>query len=162
MPYKKLLIFLCFSLLLNCKDSSKKNSPKIENRQEALYTDLDGNMVFLSDFKGKKILLNFWATWCIPCLKEMPSMERAQEILQKENYIFLFATTDNIEKILEFKKNHNYPFQFLQYRKSLDKLDIYALPATFIYNSKGKLVKRFDGVNEWDSEELLNQLKAIP
>jgi len=161
MRFKKLLIFFCFSLLLNCADSSKKNSPKIENAEEALYTDLEGNLISISDFKGKKILLNFWATWCTPCLKEMPSMERAQKILQNENFIFLFATTDNVEKTLKFKQNHNYPFQYILYRKSLEKLNIYALPATFIYNSEGVMVKRFDGMNEWDSEELLSQLKAI-
>jgi len=161
MLFKKLLILICFSLMLNCADSSKKNIPKIEDREETLYTDLEGNLISISDFKGKKILLNFWATWCTPCLKEMPSMARAQEILQKENYIFLFATTDKVEKIIEFQKNHNYPFRFLQYIKTLDKLNIYALPATFIYNSEGVMVKRFDGANEWDSEDILEQLKAI-
>ena len=75
--------------------------------------------------------------------------------------MFLFATTDTVEKIIEFKLKNNYPFQYLQLNSSLDKLNIYALPATFLYNSQGKLVKRIDGAAEWDSEEMLNLLRAI-
>ena len=90
-----------FSLLLLIVISCGK-TPKSENT--ATYTDLEGNAVALSDFKGKRILLNFWATWCFPCLEEMPSMEKAQEVLASENYVFLFATTDELNKINSLKK----------------------------------------------------------
>jgi len=140
--------------MISCAKTSKSETM-------ATYTDLEGNAVTLSEFKGKKILLNFWATWCLPCLEEMPSMEIAQQKLASENYVFLFATTDKVNKINSFKEKHSYPFKFIQYKESLDKLDIYALPVTFIYNTDGKMVKRIDGATEWDTEEVLNQLKEI-
>lgn len=146
-------IFLLF-MMIGCAKPSKSETT-------STYVDLEGNAVALSDFKGKKVLLNFWATWCLPCLEEMPSMEIAQQKLASENYVFLFATTDKIDKINKFKEKHSYPFQYLQYQESLDKLSIYALPVTFIYNTKGELVKRIDGATEWNSKEILEELKAI-
>jgi len=155
------LVLSCFSLLISCHHAQNKGINKKKSEIVSLYIDLEGNSVALNEFKGKRILLNFWATWCTPCLKEMPSMERAQEVLKNENYVFLFVTTDSLEKIKHFKKNNNYPFQFLQFKSTLDKLNIYALPATFIYDTNGNQVKRIDGATEWDSEEILNQLRAI-
>ena len=161
MNLKYVLIFCCVGLLINCGESTKKSSTEVAIEEAVQYADLEGNVVSLKSFKGQKVLLNFWATWCIPCLKEMPSMANAQRELQNENFVFLFATTDAVEKINEFKQKNNYPFQYLQFNSSLDKLNIYALPATFLYNSQGKLVKRIDGATEWDSEEMLNLLRAI-
>ncbi|MCF6346869.1 MAG: TlpA family protein disulfide reductase [Flavobacteriaceae bacterium] len=163
MSFKYILIFSCCFLLISCGDAQKKNKNTIVVKKDvtSIYTDLERNSVQIADYKGKKVLLNFWATWCTPCLKEMPSLANAQEILKDENYIFLFPTTDNLKRIKQFQKNNNYPFQFLQYNSTLDKLKIYALPATLIYDTKGNEVMRIDGATEWDSEEILNQLRAI-
>ena len=162
MSLRLIFPFISFALLLNCGEISKSNK-KIENNEKITsYLDLDGNEVKISDYKGKRVLVNYWATWCTPCLKEMPSMEKAQEALNNENYVFLFATTDDLDKIKNFKKNNSYNFNFLQFRGTLDKLNIYALPATFIYNSKGEMAKRIDGATEWDSKEMLDQLRDIP
>ncbi len=161
MGLKHLLMLFCLGLLISCNEAPTKNGTKKTKEDFSLYTDLEGNLVSLEDFKGKKIVLNFWATWCTPCLKEMPSMAQAQELLQSENFVFLFATTDDIKKIIEFKQKNSYPFQFLQFKSSLDKLNIYALPATFLYDSKGNLVKRIDGATVWDSKEMLNKLREI-
>jgi thiol-disulfide isomerase/thioredoxin len=155
-------LFISFALLLHCGEVSKSDQKFENNEKISLYLGLDGNEVKISDYKGKRVLVNYWATWCTPCLKEMPSMEKAQEALKNENYVFLFATTDNLDKIKNFQQNKSYNFNFLQYQGTLDKLDIYALPATFIYNSKGEMAKRIDGATEWDAEEILDQLRDIP
>ena len=163
MYFRKIFILSYLILFLNCETVQKKeNPPIVKKKTTALYTDLDGNPIKINDFKGKRVVLNFWATWCTSCVKEMPSMEKAQEVLSDENYVFLFATTQKLKKIQTFKKRHPHPFQFLQYHSSLDKLTIYALPATLIYNTQGDLVKRIDGATEWDSEEMLTILRAIP
>ncbi len=160
MSLRYIFVFMCCISILSCADKQKRNT-EVKFTTTSLYVDLEGNSVQINDFKGKRVLLNFWATWCTPCLKEMPSMEKAQEILKDENYVFLFATTDSLVKIKQFKKNSNYPFQFLRFKGTLDKLKIYALPATFIYDTNGNQVKRIDGATEWDSEEMLDQLRAI-
>ncbi|MDY7394157.1 TlpA disulfide reductase family protein [Aureibaculum sp. 2210JD6-5] len=154
MSLKHTISLILLFMMIGCAKTSKSETI-------AIYKDLEGNAVALSNFKGKKVLLNFWATWCLPCLEEMPSMAKAQQLLASENYVFLFATTDKIDKINKFKEKHPYPFQYLQYQGSLDKLNIHALPVTFIYNTEGELVRRIDGVKEWGAKEMLNQLKAV-
>ncbi|QCX38870.1 TlpA family protein disulfide reductase [Aureibaculum algae] len=152
MSLKHTIFGIFFIIIIGCVTKTES---------AADFKDLEGNSVLLSDFKGKRILMNFWATWCVPCIEEMPSMAETQELLASENYIFLFATTDELSKIDKFKEKHQFPFQYLRYQSSLDKLNIHALPATFIYNTKGALVKRFDGAQEWNSVEMMKQLKSI-
>lgn len=149
------------SCLLSCSQSRKKLQVKKPLENISLYTDLEGNSVSLNSYKGKRILLNYWATWCLPCLKELPSLAKAKEILKNENYVFLLATTDDIEKIDHFKNKNNFNFKFLKVTSTLDKLHIYALPVTIIFNTSGKKVMRIDGVTKWDSEEILTQLRAV-
>ncbi|MBJ2174520.1 TlpA family protein disulfide reductase [Aureibaculum sp. A20] len=152
MSLKHTIFSILFIIIIGCAQKSESTAD---------FKDLEGNSVLLSDFKGKKILVNFWATWCVPCIEEMPAMAEAQELLASENYIFLFATTDEMAKIDKFKEKHQFPFQYVRYQSSLDKLNIHALPATFIYNTKGELVKRWDGAQEWNSKEMIKQLKSI-
>lgn len=159
MKLKYIVVLFSLFLVSSCTEKPKKEIQESKSISE--YIDVDGNAVSLDGFKGKRVLINYWATWCIPCIKEMPSLVHAQEILKDEGYIFLFPTTDSLEKIIEFNKKKNFPLKFLHYTSSLDKLKIYALPATFIYNAEGKMVKRIDGATEWDSEEIINLLKAI-
>lgn len=162
MSFRLNLLFIIFALLLNCGEVSKSDKKLEHNENISLYFDLEGNEVNISDYKGNRVLVNYWATWCTPCLKEMPSMEKAQEALKNENYVFLFATTDDLDKIKNFQQNNSYNFNFLQYQGTLDKLNIYALPATIIYNSKGEMANRIDGATEWDAKEMLDQLRDIP
>lgn len=154
-----LMIILCISI--GCKekenDGSKKNSEK-----ETLFTDLNGLPVSLEQFKGKRILVNYWATWCVPCLKEFPSLVEAEELLSDENYVFLFPSPDNIEEIKTFNQSKNYPLQFLSLNQSLDKLNIYALPSTVIYTTDGSVYKKIDGATVWSSPELIEMLRLVP
>ncbi|WP_117880736.1 TlpA family protein disulfide reductase [Aureibaculum luteum] len=152
MSLKHTISSLLFIIIIGCAHKTESTAD---------FKDLEGNSVLLSDFKGKRILINFWATWCVPCIDEMPSMAEAHELLASENYVFLFATTDEMSKIDKFKEKHQFPFQYLRYQTSLDKLNIHALPATFIYNTEGELVKRLDGAQEWNSAEMIKQLKSI-
>jgi thiol-disulfide isomerase/thioredoxin len=157
---KKILLVGCLFIVFNCDNFKQKiNTDKV--KENSLYINLEGNGVSFDHFKGKKLFVNYWATWCLPCLKELPALRRLQDKLKDENFVFLFPSTDDLNKIEQFDKKYNYPFKFLQYKGSLDKLEIYALPTTFVYDSSGNIVKRINGVTDWDSEVILNELKAI-
>lgn len=153
-----LTFFLAISL--SCK-SDKKDKLKTDEKVD-IYKDLNGLSVSLDQFKGKRILVNYWAAWCVPCLKEFPSLVEAQEILSQDNYVFLFPSPDGIEEIKKFNENHKYPLQFLALNKSLDKLDIYALPSTTIYKTDGSVYKKIDGATNWSSPEIIEMLKSVP
>ena len=85
---KNFIIICCFTLLVGCSSSSSQNSNSYalnSIQSSSIYIDLDNNEVDLSSFRGKKILINYWATWCGPCIQEMPSLLKAQEALKAEN-----------------------------------------------------------------------------
>jgi thiol-disulfide isomerase/thioredoxin len=153
-----LIIILCISN--SCKEGRKEESK--DSEKEVLFTDMKGLPVSLEQFKGKRILVNYWATWCVPCLKEFPSLVEAEELLSDENYVFLFPSPDKTQKILDFNESRNYPLQFLSLHQSLDKLNIYALPSTIIYATDGSVYKKIDGATVWSSPELIEILRSVP
>lgn len=121
----------------------------------------DGKTFNMEDFLGKKVFINFWATWCKPCIAEMPAIEKAASILEKENYVFLLVSDQSMEKIKGFEKKKEFKLQFAQFNGSLQDLGIQAIPITYIYDSKGIKKKTISGAVDWTSEEILNQLRII-
>ncbi|WP_223883352.1 MULTISPECIES: TlpA family protein disulfide reductase [Arenibacter] len=168
---KKIFLYLLFPLMIStsCKQVKKQNEAPTSDATvtqqtptpTSIYVDLEGNPISLSDYQGKKILLNFWATWCRPCIAEMPSLLRAKEILEKENYQFLLVSDQSVKKITDFKERVDYDFNFIRTTAALSQLNIYALPTTFIYNEKGEKVEEITGAVEWDAETMITKLKNI-
>jgi len=158
-----------FLLVCACGPSSKQTkantetaTTQVKSEQPALlFEDLEGHPVALADFKGKKVLLNFWATWCRPCLEEMPSLERAQVILEKENYVFLLASEQSIPTISDFKTKKDFEFKYLKLNGTLAAQQINALPTTFIYNTAGEKIETILGGVVWDSDAMIEKLKAL-
>lgn len=123
--------------------------------------NLDDQTIDLTSYKGKTIFLNFWATWCKPCIMEMPSIERAKQILSSENFVFLAASDETFEKIGEFKEKHEFTFQFVRLESGLESLNIYSLPTTFVFSPEGELVINEVGAKAWDSPQELEQLQKL-
>ena len=167
LPASISLIFLL--TVLGCKERTENRSlveervpPTLaQGHAEASYEDLEGNPVSLEEFKGKKVLLNYWATWCRPCIEEMPSLLRAQEILKDENYIFLLASDQSMDKIKAFVAKKKFDFKFIRFKGSLAKIGVNALPTTFIYNEAGVQVLKLVGQTEWDGAENIERFKNL-
>lgn len=169
MKQKSILFAFCLLLFYACKEKPKAavqkervvSTPPEELEPRSTFEDLDGNPIELSDYAGKKVLLNFWATWCRPCIEEMPALLKAETALQHDNYVFLLASDQSIEKIKAFKEKKNFDFNYVKFNGVMADFAISALPATFIYNEAGKEVARIDGATEWDTPEIINKLKTI-
>ena len=123
-------------------------------------TDLEGNPIEWESLAGKKVFLNFWATWCKPCIIEMPSMHEAAGQLG-EDYVFLAASYEDLEKIKKFADNRDFDFQFVHTKTPIQDLQIRSLPTTFLINSEGELVETVVGSREWNEAEAISQLKSI-
>lgn len=123
-------------------------------------TDLDSKAIDLNQYKGKTIFINFWATWCKPCLKEMPSIQQAQELLKNEDIVYLFASDEAVEQIEKFKTNHPYLFHYVR-AENMEALNIMALPTTYIFNPEGKLVFSEMGFRKWDDKDNIDLLINI-
>lgn len=113
---------------------------------------LDGEAVKLSDYRGKKVILNFWATWCPPCKAEMPHMENFYK-KNKENGIEILAVNltsqDNgIDAIQAFVKDYGLTFPILLDEKGdvgLEQYKAETIPTTYILNSQGIITKKVMG-----------------
>jgi len=160
---KKVAFVLVLVLIFSCKESNKsKNQKKVETIESiSNLVDLNDESVDMTSFKGKKVLVIFWATWCAPCKKEMPDLLEAQHILKKDNYVFLLVSDESQEKIVEFKNKMKYGFTYLKSTKTTSSFGIYALPTTFIYNEKGVKVDEVIGAVTWNSKEMIHKLKNI-
>lgn len=71
------------------------------------YVDLDGKNISLSDYQGKHLLVNFWATWCAPCIKEFSVLNEAHQLL-KEDFVFVMVSDQSINKIKAFTETKPY------------------------------------------------------
>ena len=161
---KNLIFISCLNLFLGCNSSIPKsrNFSDLESIQvKTLLVDLNNNKVDLTVYKGKKIVVNYWATWCRPCIKEMPGLKRAEEILESYNYIFLLVSDEITSKISTFKKDKNFDFNFLKSVESNETLGIYSLPTSYIFDENGKKIETIVGTIAWDSEQIINKLKIL-
>ena len=161
---KNFIIICCITLLVGCSSSTPQNSNSYASnsiQSSSIYIDLNNNEVDLSSFRGKKILINYWATWCGPCIQEMPSLLKAQELLKDENYIFLLVSDESMQKISTFKNRKKFNFTYLKSSVSLGYMGIYSLPTTYIFNEKGEKVKKIVGAVDWNSNRMIKKLKSL-
>ena len=145
------------SCITNNKSASDLDSLQLKTS----FIDLYDNNLDLSEYKKGKIVINYWATWCAPCIKEMPSMKRAEEILEEYGYTFLLVSDETISKISSFKNEWNFDLNFLKSTKSFESLGVYAMPTSYIFDANGQLIETIVGAIEWDTEEMINKLKML-
>ena len=157
-------------LLVSCKEkesSNNKDKPTVVKKIESEFdkiklTELDGTPIDLHQYQGKTLFINFWATWCGPCIQEMPSIQKAKSSLKDEDIVFLFASNEEVEAIEAFKKKQSYDFHYVRV-ENLEQLNIMALPTTYIFNPDKKLVFSEMGYRKWDNKNnidlILNAVK---
>ena len=127
--------------------------------------DLDGKMVSLSDYRGKVVLLNIWATWCPPCVEEMPSMEKLYQELKGEGFEILAVSIDEsgAQDVLPFMKKHNLSFPALIDSKGTLK-DLYqtrGVPESFIIDKDGILIEKVIGPRNWANPEVIRYFRNL-
>lgn len=123
----------------------------------------DGNAFSSDAFKGKLIVLNVWATWCPPCRREMPSLERLSKKLDPQRFAVVGMSTDADERLAaEFLMQNGITFtNFFDLNGKLAKqwgLNVY--PETFVIAPDRTLIHRIVGLREWDSADMVTQLEA--
>ena len=125
---------------------------------EASFADGDGNEVSLADFRGKVVLLNLWATWCLPCLQEMPALDRLQAALGPEGLevIALSQDRDGVPAVVRFYEK--YDFGNLEVYVDpkgavAGSFDVGVLPTSVLLDRDGNAVGQLVGAAEWDAPE---------
>lgn len=133
---------------------------------ELAFTAADGSPVSLSAFRGKTVLLNLWATWCPPCVKEMPSLDRLQQKLGSDRFVVVAVSQDRggagvvVPWLTVNKLTHLTPYLDPQ-AKTSQALQTPGLPVSLVINPEGYEVARLFGKTEWDSPDMIARLQAL-
>ncbi|MBU0623201.1 MAG: TlpA family protein disulfide reductase [Gammaproteobacteria bacterium] len=120
------------------------------------FKDLQGKKQRLSDYRGQWVLVNFWATWCPPCLEEIPDLIALHEAHRKTDLVVIGVALDSTrESVVEFvaKKKVSYPIVFGDYTLAQQVGEVNALPTSFLYDPAGKLVSYQEGMLTRESVE---------
>jgi thiol-disulfide isomerase/thioredoxin len=131
------------------------------------FTTEDGTELTLADFEGKTIVLNFWATWCAPCRKEMPSLAELRAELSGETFDVVAVATgpkNEPRKIAKFFKANDVtdlPVYLDPKSRFANDMGVRGLPITVIINAAGQEIARMRGDAEWASENAKEVLNAI-
>jgi thiol-disulfide isomerase/thioredoxin len=115
--------------------------------------DINGNNINLQNFKGKKIFVNFWATWCSPCRSEMPSIEQLAQSVDTSKVAFVMISLDNtFDRAIKYKQMQKLNLPIYYPGENLPPLfNVRSIPTTFIFNEKGKLTHRIDGSDNYNT-----------
>lgn len=126
---------------------------------------LRGKTVALSDYRGKVVLLNFWATWCPPCRAEMPSMERLSRIFPAADFVMLAVNVepDGDQTVPAFlaRRPHSFPVLLDIEATAQNAYQVYRFPETFIISREGVILNHVIGAREWDDAKVVEYLRFL-
>lgn len=163
MSVKRLIfstVLICLVFLTACNSS---HPPRIGSAAPEFTITDSQHTVALSQFQGKPVVLNFWATWCPPCIQEMPSLVQLQKQLGDKVTILAVSEDDDDNAYKQFVRDHN--IDLLTVRDSGQKTNglygTFKFPETFVIDRNGKIVRKFIGAQEWTSPEIVDYLKKM-
>ena len=128
------------------------------------WTDLDGQPLPMEGLRGRMTLLNVWATWCAPCVKEMPALERLQAQLGGPGFGVLALSVDRggahqVKPFLDKTGLTRLPIALDMPGASMQALNLRGLPTTLLLDAEGREIARFEGAAEWDAPAMVAELR---
>ncbi len=172
-PFKNFMIvfvlLIALGLLIGCDSGNESQASAgrlVEDvASDFTLTDMAGNKVSLSQFKGKVVILNFWATWCPPCREEMPSMEKLHRDYSAKGLVILAVNVDKKghEAVARFLKKTPYSFDILIDKEGTVSMQygVARYPESFIIDRNGVIVDKIIGGRDWLTGSLFKKIKFL-
>ena len=143
--YKTKYFFLTYLILI------------LSSCSEPDYRLVDGSSGKLDDFLGRWLIVNYWADWCPPCIKEMPDLMIAEKKLKDSDVSLFLVSDEDVSVISKFVDNNPYTLNFLKSNVSNEMLGVYSLPTTILFDNRGNKVETIVGVLDFSDENLINK-----
>lgn len=155
-PIQRSSLLALILLLGACADKAPVASPVLDQPFPSVTLQaLDGSELALTDLRGKLVILHVWATWCPPCRKEMPGLERlARKLDQKKFALLALSVDEDADPVNEFKIKYHIDFaRHIDPGMHIahDILGVKAFPETFLISQDGTLLRHMIGEQEWDT-----------
>jgi cytochrome c biogenesis protein CcmG/thiol:disulfide interchange protein DsbE len=145
--------------------SYRQGEPSIAGRRaKDIAFQYEGHASHLTDFQGKVVVLNFWASWCVPCREELPSLNRLQDNIAAKGGVVLGVSWDDDEASYEtFRQaNHvNFPTFRDHGRKIGQDYGTSMIPETYLIDRKGRLARKIVGPQDWQSPETMSSIDIL-
>lgn len=124
---------------------------------------LQGEKVSLKDLKGKVLFLNFWATWCGPCRREMPDIEKMQQQLAEQGVEVAMLSSDTAEDVQAYLEKTPFQLRFLldPQDELAFRMKVEVLPTTVVVDTRGRAALIHVGAYDWASPEAIEQLRRL-
>jgi peroxiredoxin len=153
---------IVLAVLLGCTRSDERSTGASGDAPNFKLQDLDGKTVRLSDFKGKPVVLDFWATWCQPCRDSMPGMAKLHKEYADKGLVILSISLDGgaIEDVRDFQKEYGMTYTVLMgTEEAAAEYSVRTIPMMVVIDKSGKIRKRYMGAgNEEAIESMVKQL----
>ena len=142
------------------KSINEEERKVLKSFELTLYNE-NGEPFDFNDVRGKAVVINFWATWCPPCIAEMPSLQKLYDEYNKE-VVFLFITSDNMKAVSEFKTKRSYAFPVYNASKEFfEAFEVSSIPRTFVIDKQGKIVIDKSGAVDWYKDSVREELTKL-
>ncbi len=150
------------SLLLLAGCNSGSHPPRIGSAAPDFTVTDSQHTVALNQFRGKPVLLNFWATWCPPCVEETPSLIQLQKQLGDKVTILAVSEDADDAAYRQFVRDHNVDFLTVRDQRNTNELyGTFKFPETFVIDRDGKIVRKFIGATDWTSPDIIQYLGKL-
>ena len=158
--------FIAICVLISAQINASGLMDKVPESEPANFTLMSshGSDISLSDYQGRFVLLNFWATWCPPCVKEMPALNVLHKKLNGSNGLQVVGVHVGpaLATVKQFLKDKPVDFDIvIDKNMALSGWQVSGLPTTFLISPSGKIIYKAVGEREWDSDEMIKFIQGV-
>ena len=154
-------VFLQKGLAMFSPSVIKENKRELVDDYNWQLQDIEGNSINFNASKNKVVLINFWATWCPPCIAEMPSLHKLYDDYE-DKIDFYFVSNEEVGVLNDFLSKNNYAFKVhIPKTKYPESFDVSSIPRTFLMDKDGNIVIDKTGAANWNSEAVRRTIDEL-
>ena len=147
---------------LQAQGSGMSPIPALPSAPTLRLEDMDGQVVDLASYRGRVVLVNFWATWCPPCRAEFPSLGRVRHLFSPSDFeVIAVNVGEEAETVFSFAGSPEFPVLFDKNSQTMATWPVKGLPTTFLVDRQGRLALKATGGREFDDPLIVNLIKGL-